>query len=172
MEAKDLALQGLNEAQAALMLAVDGLTQQELMWQPQPGANHIAFTLWHVLRVEDWFFQYLFQRVPQVWEAERWHEKMNLPEDPRVNGFGYTAEQVDSFPPIQPGDILGYAEAVRARTLEYVRNLDPAKFDEVVQSRAIGDASIGTWISHLLIEIAQHIGQIAFIKGLAQGQGK
>ncbi|MEE8470751.1 MAG: DinB family protein, partial [Dehalococcoidia bacterium] len=67
MKVNDFALQDLNEAQTALTQAIDGLTQEELMWQPQPGANHIAFILWHMLRVEDWFFHYLFQRIPQVW---------------------------------------------------------------------------------------------------------
>lgn len=172
MEVKDFALEGLNETQAALMQAVDGLSQEELMWQPQPGANHIAFILWHILRVEDWFFQYMFQRVPQVWESEKWHEKLNLPDDPRVTGFGYTAEQVDSFPAVQLGDLLGYGEAVRGRTLEYVRNLDPAKFDEIVKSRIFGEVSSGNLISHLVCEIAQHVGQIAYLRGLAKGQDK
>ena len=172
MEVKDFALEALNEAQTALKQAVDGLSQDELMWQPKPGANHIAFILWHILRAEDWFFQYMFQRVPQVWEAEKWHEKLNLPDDPRVTGFGYTAEQVDSFPRVQPRDLMAYAEAVRARTLEYVRGLEPAKFDELVKSRIFGEASIGNLISHLLIEIGQHVGQIAFIRGLVKGQGQ
>jgi len=172
MEVKDFLLEGLNEAQSALTQAVDGLSQEELMWQPQPGANHIAFTLWHTLRVEDWFFQYMFQRTPQVWESERWHEKLNLPDDPRITGFGYTAEQVASFPAVKLSDLLGYGEAVRARTLDYLRKLDPAKFDEIVQSRIFGEVRMGTLLSHMLCEMDQHVGQIAYIRGLAKGQGK
>ncbi|MFQ5924673.1 MAG: DinB family protein [Dehalococcoidia bacterium] len=169
MEVKDFVLEALNDAQTALKQAVDGLSQEELMWQPQPGANHIAFILWHQLRVEDFFFQYMFQRVPHVWESEKWHEKLNLPDDPKISGFGYTAEQIDSFPSVQLRDLLGYGESVRARTVDYLRNLDPAKFDEIMQSRAFGEVSIGYLISHLLCEIAQHVGQIAYIRGLAKG---
>jgi len=172
MEVKDFALEALNEAQTALTQAVDGLSQDELMWQPQPGANHIAFILWHILRVEDWFFQFMFQRTPQVWESERWHEKLNLPDDPRITGFDYTAEQVDSFPSVQLRDLLAYGEAVRARTLDYVRNLDPARFDEIVKSRIFGDVSIGNLISLLLCEIDQHVGQIAYVRGLVKGEDK
>jgi len=172
MEVKDFALEALNEAQTALMQAVDGLSQDELMWQPKPGANHIAFILWHNLRVEDLFFQYMFQRVPQVWESEKWHEKLNLPDDPRITGFGYTAEQVDSFPSVQLRDLLACGEAVRARTVDYLRNLDPARFDEIVKSRIFGEVSIGYLISHLLCEMAQHVGQIAYLRGLVKGQDK
>jgi len=172
MEVKDFALQSLNEAQAALMQAVDGLSDKELLWQPQPGANHIAFNLWHMMRVEDWFFQYMFQRVPQVWEAGKWHEKLNLPEDPRVTGFGYTAEQVDNFPRVRLRDLLGYAEAVRARTVEYLNSVNPARFDEIVKSRIFGEVSAGSLISHLVVEIAQHVGQIGYIRGLMKGPGQ
>ncbi len=171
MEVKDFALEALNEAQTALMQAVDGLSQDELMWQPKPGANHIAFILWHNLRVEDLFFQYMFQRVPQVWESEKWHEKLNLPDDPRVTGFGYTAEQVASFQSVPLRDLIAYGEAVRASTVDYLRNLDPARFDEMVKSRLFGEVSIGSLIGHLLLEIAQHVGQIAYIRGLVRGQG-
>ena len=171
MEVKDLALDALNDAQTALMQAVDGLSQEELMWQPQPGANHIAFILWHMLRVEDLFFQYMFQRVPQVWESEKWHEKLNLPADPRIIGYGYTAEQIASFPPVQLKDLLAYGEAVRARTVDYLRNLDPAKFDET-KSGIFGEFSISDRIRHLIAEIDEHVAQIAHIRGLLKGRGK
>ena len=172
MDVKDFALQTFNESHAALMQAVDGLSQEELMTQPQPGANHIVFILWHMVRAEDWFLHYLFQRVPQVWESEKWHEKLNLPDDPRVTGFGYTAEQVASFPSVQLRDLIAYGEAVRARTVDYLRNVDPARFDEIVKSRLFGEVSIGSLISHLLIEIVQHIGQIAYIRGIVREQGR
>jgi len=68
MDMKDFALYGLNDARAYLMQALDGLSDDQLMWQPQPGANHIAFILWHMFREEDRFFQYKLQGVPQIWE--------------------------------------------------------------------------------------------------------
>jgi len=172
MYVKDFILYSFNESQEALKKAVDGLTQEELMRQPQPGTNHIAFILWHIFRVEDWFFHYMFQRIPQVWESERWHEKLNLSEDPKVTGFGYTAEQVTGFPPVPLRDLMAYGEAVRAETVDYLHNLDPAKFDEIVKSRLFGEVSIGTLISHLLIELAQHVGQIAYIREIVKEQGR
>lgn len=170
MNASDFAVNCLNETQAALMQALDGLTQEELMRQPQPDVNNIAFILWHILRVEDWFFHYLFQRVPQIWETENWPEKLNLPDDPKVTGFGYSTEQVVSFPAVQLQDLLAYGEAVRARVIDYLRNVDLAKFDEIIKSRLFGEVSIGNLIGHLLVEIAEHIGQIAYIRGLARAQ--
>jgi uncharacterized damage-inducible protein DinB len=168
MDLRDFAIHSLEEVKEALSRAVDGLNQEELMSQPQPGANNIAFMLWHMARVEDWFFHYLFQRVPQVWESERWHERMNLPGNPRVTGFGYTTEQVAGFPSVQVSDLMAYGEAVRADTLEYLRNLDDAKLDEKITSRLFGEVSIGNLISHLIVELAQHAGQIAYVRGLVR----
>jgi hypothetical protein len=170
MNASEFALHSLTEVQEPLSKAVEGLTQEGLMRQPRPGANHIAFILWHMMRVEDWFFHYLFQRVPQIWEAEKWHEKLGLPDDPKVTGFGYTAEQVASFPSVQLRDLMAYGEAVRAETLDYLRNTDPAKLDETVTSRLFGEVSIASLIGHLVVELAQHAGQIAYIRGLVTEQ--
>ncbi len=166
MDVREFALHSLNELQTALAEATGDLTREEVMRQPQPGANHIAFTLWHMARVEDWFFHYLFQRVPQLWESERWHQKMGLPEDPKVTGFGYTAEQVANFPPVQISDLMAYSEAVRAATSDYLRNVDPARLDEIVKSRLFGEVSVGSLIGHFIVEAAQHVGQIAYVRGM------
>jgi len=169
MDVRDFAIHSLDEVQEVLTRSVDSLTQEELMSQPRPGANNIAFMLWHMARVEDWFLHYLFQRVPQLWESGRWHEIMGLPENPKVTGFGYTAEQVASFPSVQVRNLMAYIEAVRADTLEYLRNVDTARIDEEVTSRFFDEASIGSLISHLVVELAQHVGQIAYVRGLLRG---
>ncbi|MDY6908235.1 MAG: DinB family protein, partial [Chloroflexota bacterium] len=169
MDARDFALDGLRDLHAALAQWLEGLGDDDIMWQPRPGANHIAFILWHMLRVEDWFFQYLFQKVPQVWEAERWHQRMSLPEDPRFTGYGYTAEQVDGFPRVRLADLLAYGDAVRARTVAFIEGAEPVRFDEIVHSRLFGEVSIGHMVSHLITELGQHVGQIGYIRGLLKG---
>ncbi len=170
MDVKEFALHSLNELETALAESVDGLTQEESFWQPQPGANHIAFMLWHIARVEDWFFHYLFQRVPQVWELGSWPEKLGLPEDPKATGFTYTEEQVAGFPLVQLRDLRAYCEAVRAETIDYLRNSDSAVLDEIVKSRLFGEVSIGSLIGHVVVELSQHVGQIAYVRGLVRGQ--
>ena len=169
MQLKDFALRSLEDTQAALMQAVDGLTDEEAMWQPQPGANHIAFILWHTARVEDWFIQYMFQRMPQVWESESWPKKLGLPDDPRATGWGYTAEQVAAFPGVRLSDLLQYVSAVRARTVDYLQRAGPATFDQEVKSRVLGETTVGLMIAHLIAEVCQHAGHVCFIRGLIRG---
>jgi len=172
MEVKDFALRTLDDAHAAMMQALDGLSDEEVLWQPQSGANHIAFILWHMFRIEDWFFQYMFQRVPQVWQAEKWHQKLGLPDDPRVTGWGYTADQVDSFPRVPLRDLLDYVTAVRGKTVDFIQSADAATFDREVKSRVLGEATVGLMLAHLVAEVCQHAGHICFLRGLTRGPNK
>jgi len=162
----------LGRMQQALTTAVDGLNHDEIAWQPGPEANSIGFTLWHQVRCEDIFLQTMMQRKPQVWESGQWHQKLNLPENPMDIGYNYTAEQVAAFPVPELKDLLAYAEAVRLHTLDYVKDMAPDKFDEVIQTRIFGEMSIGRILSHLLCEITRHIGQIAYLRGLQRGLNK
>ena len=172
METRDFVLDMLDRMQQAVTGAVDGLTREELTWQPAPEANSIGFILWHQLRCEDVFVQGMIQQKPQVWVSEQWHQKLNLSEDPMDLGYGYTAEQVAAFSVPELEDLLGYAKAVRAQTVECLKGMTPDKSDEVIQTRVFGDLAMGKVFSLLLCEITQHIGQIAYLRGLQRGLNK
>ena len=116
--------------------------------------------------------QSLIQRQPQVWVSEKWYQKLNLPDDPWDNGNDYTAEQVAGFPVPELKDLLGYAEAVRARTVACLQGISPDKFDEEIQQPEFGGINIGKLFSYMLCELTQHIGQIAYLRGLQRGLNK
>ena len=157
METGDFILGTLDFMQQVLTKAVDGLTHEELAWRPEAEANPIGFVLWHQLRAEDGLIQGMIQKKPQVWVSERWYQKLNLPE--ADSGGRYTAEQVTAFPVPELKDLLGYAEAVRARTAEYLKAMTPGKFDEIIQAGFLGEAAIGKVLALLLCEIAQQKGR-------------
>lgn len=168
MEISNFILDLLNHTQQAMTTAVDGLTPEELKWQPNPEANSIGFILWHQIRCEDAFFIGIAQQKPQVWISEKWYEKMNLPDDPDDSGWGYTAEQVAAFPVPKLKDLLDYAEAVRSQTVERLKGMTSDKFDEVIQT-PFGELTIGQIFSLMACEIILHTGQIAYLRGLQRG---
>lgn len=172
MEIRDFSLDMLERMQQAVTGAVDGLTHEELTWRPEPEANSIGFILWHQLRCEDVFIHSMIQQKPQVWASEQWYQKLNLSENPMDLGYGYSAEQIAAFSVPKLEDLLSYAKAVRARTVEYLKDMTPDKSDEVIQTRVFGDLAIGKVFSLLLCEITQHIGQIAYLRGLQRGLNK
>ncbi|MFQ6029716.1 MAG: DinB family protein [Dehalococcoidia bacterium] len=155
-----------NREQQFLQEAIQDLTPQELVWRPGPEANTIGWTLWHMLRVEDMWFQFFIQRQLELWEREGWHEKFGLPT--RDNGFGHSPEQVANFPALDLAQLLQYGAAVRAGTLSYLRGLAPDDFDTVPREQR-PELSVGAVFRQVTGELYQHVGQIAYLKGLQRG---
>ena len=143
--------------------AVNDLTPEELSWRIRPKANPIGWILWHMLRVEDMWFQFFIQRKPEIWERDGWNDKFSLPT--RDNGFGHTQEQVAMFPSLDRDELMRYGVAVRAETLEYLRGLGPEDFN-VVPREQRPEMSIGAIFRQVVGELYQHQGHISYLKGL------
>ena len=146
-----------------LMDALSDLTPEEAVWRPGPEANPIVWILWHMLRVEDMWFQFFIQRNSEIWERDGWNEKFGLPT--RDNGFGHTAEQVANFPALDIRELISYGDAVRAETLEYLRGVT-AEDLAVVPRSARPEMSVAAIFRQVIGEVYQHQGHIAYLKGL------
>jgi hypothetical protein len=153
----------LNKEQEYLSGTVEDLTPEDLVWRPGPEANPIGWILWHMIRVEDFWFQFFIQRESELWEKEGWHEKFGLPT--RDNGFGHSQEQVTNFPALDLGELLKYGEQVRSGTLTYLRGLGPDDYAVVPRERQ-PDMTVGAVFRQVIGELYQHQGHIAYIKGL------
>jgi len=143
--------------------AVRDLNPDELVWRAGPEANPIGWILWHMLRVEDMWFQFFIQRQPEIWERDGWNEKFGLPS--RDNGFDHTPGQVSDFPAFDLKEMLAYGAAVRAETLSYLKTVTPEQMD-VVPREARPEMSVGRIFRQVVGEIYQHQGHIAYLKGL------
>ena len=153
----------LSKEHEFLMEAVQDLTSQELTWRAGPEANPIGWILWHMLRVEDMWFQFFIQRQLEIWERDGWHEKFGLPT--RDNGFGHSQEQVAQFPALELADLLEYGEAVRDGTLVYLKGLTPDDFAAVPREQR-PEMSVGAVFRQVIGELYQHQGHISYLKGL------
>ena len=146
-----------------LTVAVGDLTPAELAWRAGPEANPIGWILWHMLRVEDMWFQFFIQRKPEIWERDGWNEKFGLPT--RDNGFGHTLEQVAEFPALDRDELMLYGDAVRRETLEYLKGLKPDDFN-VVPREQRPEMSVGAIFRQVVGELFQHQGHVSYLKGL------
>ena len=101
--------------------ALKGLTDEDLIKRPSDQDNPIGWLMWHKTRVEDCAMAAVAGEE-QVWIAGKWHEKFDLGAEPKQIGFGDSLEQVMRLK-CTKGDVIGYANAVRARTLSTLENL-------------------------------------------------
>jgi uncharacterized damage-inducible protein DinB len=174
MEGKDIIVDGLANTKRGIERTLDGLTADELKWQPKPDANSIGLILFHMARSEDSFVNSLIQGKKQLWETGKWYEKLNKKVDD--TGGHYTAEQVASFvvPPLK--DLRAYADAVRQQTLEYLKDMTPEKLDARVtfppDRKLPFEPIVGGLLLINLTHMAQHAGEISYLRGLKRGMDK
>ena len=166
MDFKDLIRFGFDKYLDYLKKALSGLTQEERRFQPTPESNHIDFTVWHMARVEDDWIQRFAQRTRTVWQRDNWHGELGLPE--KESGFQYTAQQVSDMPAFSMDRILDYYGAVRVETYKYLDSISEDDLGAEPHPRRPG-FTVGEMFSHLMIEEAQHVGQVAYIRGIQRG---
>jgi hypothetical protein len=146
---------------------VVGLTPDELAHQPAPGANSIAWLVWHLTRIQDDHVAEVAGRE-QAWTEDGWAERLGLHLRPRDTGYGHTPEQVARVR-VGSGDLLtGYFDAVHQRTVEFLSGLEPGDLDRVVDERWDPPVTLGVRLVSVLNDDDQHVGQAAYVRGLLE----
>jgi len=169
MQLADAMVKSLEQSQGYLTKALDGLTQKEAAWSPAPESNSIAFILWHVTRVEDFFVIRVIQQQTELYEAESWREKLGTPA--RDTGFEYNIEQLRAWPVPKLEIVRGYAESVRKKTMALLSNIAPERLSELARPDRPPD-TVGDIMCRIITEIALHVGQIAYLRGVQRGINK
>jgi DinB superfamily len=98
---------------------------------PSPGANPIAWLVWHASRVQDHHVAELIN-ADQVWIGNDWARRFGLDPDPSNTGYGHSAQDVAAVRPERPEVLLEYLDAVDRRTRTLLESLNPAELDRIV----------------------------------------
>ncbi len=170
MEATEAILRSLEKSQEYLMKALDGLTQEEVAWSPRIECNSIAFILWHIARLEDFFVNGVFQHESEVYEAEHWRDKLGT--SAKETGFRYTIERLQYWPVPKLEDLLEYAKSVRDKTLSFLKSVTLEKLSEVTVRPNRPPETVGQRLVLFTTDIAMHVGQIAYLRGVQRGLDK
>lgn len=97
--------------------------------RPVPGANSIAWVLWHATRCEDLVVNTICRRQPQVLIAGGWLQREGL-GDTRMGTGNNDAEVAGFCETVDIRALLDYRSAVRQQTSRFIREIDPAALDE------------------------------------------
>ncbi|MDP3879400.1 MAG: DinB family protein [Dehalococcoidales bacterium] len=171
MDGKEILVNGYEDVQGALESTLDGLTAEEMDWQPRPDCNSIGWTAWHLIRVEDSQIASLMGEE-QLWTKGGWHGRFNRPADAEDSGFGHTPEEVAQFKSPAVQVFIDYGKAVSERTRQYLLGMSATDLE-----RPIGEYWEGTpvqtgWrLLSVLEDCLEHAGQMAYVRGLRQGKG-
>ena len=166
MDARDLLLDGYGRIRPALHAVLEQCDDEALTARLDPGANTVAWLLWHLARVQDDHVSEV-AGVEQAWTRAGWARRFALPLDDGETGYGFTAEQVGL---VRAGaDLLGgYYDAVHEDTERYLRTLSGADLDRVVDERWDPPVTLGVRLVSVLDDDLEHVGQAAFLAGVLQ----
>jgi hypothetical protein len=171
MEWKDLVFQNMSSTMGVLERTLNGLTQEELDWQPKPDCNSIGWTTWHLSRALDGMISSL-SGEEELWTRDTWCSKFNRPPDPADMGYGHGVEQLAEFKSPDINTLLGYHRAALEKAQSYLNSLDSTDLDNKIDDgMAQFFPTIGSRVSITIDEILQHAGQVAYIRGLMKGLG-
>jgi len=155
-------------------LLCEGLTEEQLHWQPESQPNHMMFAMWHAYRSEDEIIHGLLMQMPGIFTREGWAERLPVAEPGKPPfGTGLNREQIAAVR-LRLDYLLDYAEAVRASIQSYADGLSeeqgaqqvPLPFfapvypmlDKMSRAEVLSFFCIG--------HTAEHLGEVQYIKGL------
>ncbi len=154
---------GLEQVQALVEGAVEGLDEEALARRLAPGANTVAWLVWHLARVQDDHIADLADQ-PQVWE--RFQDRFGLPNGTDDIGYGHTSEQVDAIRIEDPALLAEYHHEVTLATARYLQTVDEAELEREVDQRWDPPVTAGQRLVSIQGDCLQHLGQAAYVKGL------
>lgn len=166
MNVSELMIDALGRVRELVHSVVDGLGADDLAWRPDPEANSIAWLVWHLTRIEDDHVADV-AGTTQAWVEEGWADRFGLPLPIADHGYGHSPEQAGEVH-ASAELLVGYYDAVSARTVTYLAGLEPDDLDVVVDERWDPPVTLGVRLVSVVNEVNQHIGQAAYLRGLLE----
>ena len=143
----------------------DGLTDEKANYRPSPGANSIAWLIWHSARVQDIQLAPI-AGVDQVWTRDGWVDRFGLDLPRNDTGYGHGPDEVAKVQ--ASADLLaGYYHAVHKLTLEFVAGVTAEDLGRIVDPGWDPPVTASSRLVSIIDDCAQHLGQAAYVRGIA-----
>jgi len=135
----------------AVQDCLEGASREQLTYRPTPTANSPAWLIWHLTRVQDDHVAAAFDQK-QIWTQHGWAQQFALPFDDEATGYGQSS---------------GYHEAVHAATIGYLTTVAHGELDRIVDRNWTPPVTLGVRLVSVIDDDLQHVGQAAYVLGLA-----
>ena len=164
---RELLVDSFNRVHELVEELTGGWDEAVAGFRPDAEANPVSWLLWHLTRVQDDHVADL-AGAAQVWPA--WRDRFALPFDDDATGYGQSPQEVGQVR--VPGELLaGYHADVHAMSLRYVRQVDADQLSRVVDESWDPPVTASVRLVSVLGDALQHLGQAAYVAGLAQRAG-
>jgi hypothetical protein len=162
--AKQILIDAFGRVRELVIDLTDGLTDEIATYRPDPGANSIAWLIWHLTRIQDDHVADLAQ-VEQSWAD--WRARFRLPFRKWATGYGQGPDDVAAVR--ANGKLLAdYHGAVHELTMRYLDGITAEELDRIVDTRWDPPVTAAVRLVSVIGDTMQHLGQAAYVRGLAQ----
>ncbi len=155
-----------NQMHQRMAATLQGLTQEQLLWQPAVHANCIAEIAFHAIYARDKLFESSAGLGAVLWESQQWYKRFGYPRELPKTGWVSVLREL-KLPPPRVDDLLAYMEAIHKDTQDKLQRLSPSDLDRVADPRN-PERLVGFYLRHLITHTNNHHGQIDYIRGLMQ----
>ena len=169
MESNAIVIDALGRIQNTIRRVLDGMTPDQLYYRPAENSNSTAWVIWHLTRVQDHHISDM-GGLEQLWTSEGWHARFGMEADGKNTGTGHTPGDVAKIRP-DAETLQSYYDAVYERTKTVLSSLTSEDMDRELDEPQYNPLpTIGVRCASIISDNTQHVGQAAYIKGLAQGK--
>ncbi|MEC5192121.1 MULTISPECIES: mycothiol transferase [unclassified Arthrobacter] len=164
MKSKELLLDAFGRIREAVAATLDGVDGDALLRRPAGNGNSLAWLVWHLSRVEDAQIAGA-SGLEQVWTAQGFVGRFDLPLPERDTGYGHSSEEVDAVK-VPAELLLEYYDAVHRQTVAFLESLGDEDMDRVIDTRWNPPVTLAVRLVSTIADCLQHAGQAAYAKGL------
>ena len=154
---------------------IGGQSAEVFAWQPDPGANSIGLTAWHVIRWMDVLGTRILDDLPA--EAEQWHVQGwadRTGYNPAGIGYaglgtvtGYTLEEAADVPALSAEELLSYLSQAHGVVREQLTRMSDEELTQPIRGTALKGTTYG-WLKVLTGGFFGHIGEIQALKAMRE----
>ena len=179
MDHKDVLLDMLQNYAFSLHRTIADLPNEILQWQPDPGANSIMVTVWHICRALDVLKVKIIENrshQDQLWYARGWATKTGYdPAGLGSGGFGnlagYTLDQVNEVPLLSAEQLLEYFDQVYEALNGYLTDVNLEALEEPPSGwpNDLGSSppeNVYVVLMMFLLDNREHLGEIKAIRAM------
>jgi hypothetical protein len=154
--------------------ATDGLEQAAADWRPDPQANNIVLTLWHMARSLDVLIHRIFANntaEKELWTLRGWAEKYDY--NPAGKGWGelgnlagYGMDEIAEMPQFNFEALLEYFDQCLESLYQYLQSATADALDQPVPSWPDADRTRRNVLEMFLMDGLAHMGEIRAIRAM------
>ena len=155
-------------------LLVEGLTPEQLRWQPDQHDTSIIFALWHAYRAEDELLHGMVMGRPSVFTSQSWASRLPVEKTGATPfGNGLSREQIGGID-LDVQEVMAYAKAVGESEIAYLDSISDEEAAAEVRLPFFTGVYPGVDVLSKIETIAffaightsEHLGEVQMVKGL------